>query len=190
MKTNGEDDEVFCIIMPYTNLFRGSSFFDPFKDVFRACIMLPIVQKGWSCQVIYCFNNQWDSSELDLCNCWREYRIYRHRTNTFFNFLFFHFWKMFWRAYSIAKEKREWKTLSNFPTQCVLSRDLTARISLLEMFMLSSSWFPQRTWLPLHPLWNSSFHWIVCEHGDINEPQHETTFSSNCAQRIEFLLMR
>lgn len=49
--------------------------------------------------------------------------------------------------------------------------------------IFSSSWFPQRT--SLHPLQNS-FHWIMCEHGDINEPQHETTFLPTARNEFNF----
>lgn len=119
---------------------------------------------------------------VDLCNCWREYRIYRHRTNTFLNFLspFFSFLKMFWRAYFVhwIARKKGVKNFTEFSyTQCVLSRDLTTK----EFFHPLDS--PRE--LRLHPLQNS-FHWIMCEHGDINEPQHETTFLPTARNEFNF----
>lgn len=123
--------------MPYT----ARDFFDPFKDVFRACIMLPIerVEKGWSCQVIYCFNNQWDErvgfmqSLAWISNLSESNKLPLENSRLFF--IFENVLTRLFCSFNRTKRGSE-KLFPNFPTQCVLSRDLTARISVYAFILL------------------------------------------------------
>lgn len=171
--------------MPYT----ARDFFDPFKDVFRACIMLPIerVEKGWSCQVIYCFNNQWDERVGFMQSlAWISNLSESNKLPLENSRLFFHFWKCFDALilFIQSHEKREWKTFSEF--------SYTMRFESwfdCENFCLCFHPLDSPRELPLHIPYDilpSSFHWIMCEHGDTNEPQHETIFLPTARNELNF----
>lgn len=97
------------------------------------------------------------------------------KSNTNFHF----FLKMFWRAYfvhSIAKIEEG----RNFPIQCVFNSWFEFLCSYIP-FDSPGENFPSLSHTPLNLLL-----WIMCEHGDINEPQHKTTFLPTARNELKF----